>query len=120
MVISTGTSSGKSLGYQLPILSRLAQDDTACALYITPTKALGSDQLRAVLELAREIPQLKNVQPAPYDGDTPTEARAGIRDHARFIFSNPDMIHSSLLGAHQRWARVLRHLRFIVIDEAHA
>ena len=120
VVISTGTSSGKSLGYQLPILSRLAQDDTACALYITPTKALGSDQLRAVLELAREIPQLKNVQTAPYDGDTPTEARAGIRDHARFIFSNPDMIHSSLLGAHQRWARVLRHLRFIVIDEAHA
>lgn len=120
VVISTGTSSGKSLGYRLPILSRLAQDPTACALYITPTKALGSDQLRAVLEFTQGIAALHDVHPAPYDGDTPTEARAGIRDQARFIFSNPDMIHSSLLGAHQRWARVLRHLKFIVIDEAHA
>ncbi|MHC2799013.1 DEAD/DEAH box helicase [Corynebacterium hesseae] len=120
VVVSTGTSSGKSLGYRLPILSRLAQDPTACALYITPTKALGSDQLRAVLELTQSIVALHDVHPAPYDGDTPTEARAGIRDQARFIFSNPDMIHSSLLGAHQRWARVLRHLKFIVIDEAHA
>lgn len=120
VVVSTGTSSGKSLGYRLPILSRLAQDPTACALYITPTKALGSDQLRAVLELTQNIAALRDVHPAPYDGDTPTEARAGIRDQARFIFSNPDMIHSSLLGAHQRWARVLRHLKFIVIDEAHA
>ena len=120
VVVSTGTSSGKSLGYRLPILSRLAQDPTACALYITPTKALGSDQLRAVLELTQNIAALGDVHPAPYDGDTPTEARAGIRDQARFIFSNPDMIHSSLLGAHQRWARVLRHLKFIVIDEAHA
>lgn len=120
VVVSTGTSSGKSLGYRLPILSRLAQDPTACALYITPTKALGSDQLRTVLELTQGIAALHDVHPAPYDGDTPTEARAGIRDQARFIFSNPDMIHSSLLGAHQRWARVLRHLKFIVIDEAHA
>ena len=120
VVVSTGTSSGKSLGYRLPILSRLAQDPTACALYITPTKALGSDQLRAVLEFTQGIAALHDVHPAPYDGDTPTEARAGIRDQARFIFSNPDMIHSSLLGAHQRWARVLRHLKFIVIDEAHA
>ena len=92
-VIATGTSSGKSLGYQLPILSRLAQEPTACALYLTPTKALGSDQLQAVLELCRGIPALKTVVPAPYDGDTPQESRAGVRDHSRFIFSNPDMVH---------------------------
>ena len=119
-VISTGTSSGKSLGYQLPILSRLAQEPTACALYLTPTKALGSDQLQAVLELCRGIPALKGVVPAPYDGDTPQESRAGVRDHSRFIFSNPDMVHMSLLAAHARWARLLRHLEFIVIDECHS
>lgn len=119
-VISTGTSSGKSLGYQLPILSRLAQEPTACALYLTPTKALGSDQLQAVLELCRGIPALKGVVPSPYDGDTPQESRAGVRDHSRFIFSNPDMVHMSLLAAHARWARLLRHLEFIVIDECHS
>ena len=90
VVVSTGTSSGKSLGYRLPILSRLAQDPTACALYITPTKALGSDQLRTVLELTQGIAALHDVHPAPDDGATPPQARAGIRDQARVIFANPD------------------------------
>lgn len=122
-VIATGTSSGKSLGYQLPVLSRLGTDRTACALYLTPTKALGSDQLLSIQRLLRAatdgLPYLSTIAPAPYDGDTPTESRAGIRESSRFIFSNPDMVHASLLGAHQRWARVLRHLEFIIIDECH-
>lgn len=120
VVVATGTSSGKSLGYQLPILSRLAEDDTACALYLTPTKALGSDQLLAIMELTKGIDKLSSVIPSPYDGDTPSEARAGIRDHARFVFSNPDMVHMSILAAHERWTRFLRHLQFIVIDECHS
>ncbi|WP_080793127.1 DEAD/DEAH box helicase [Corynebacterium pacaense] len=122
VVVATGTSSGKSLGYQLPVLSTLATDPTACALYLTPTKALGSDQLLATSALVAATPELRGagVHPAPYDGDTPTEARAGIRDLSRYIFTNPDMVHSSLLAQHQRWARILRHLRFIVVDECHA
>lgn len=119
-VIATGTSSGKSLGYQLPILSRLAREPTACALYLTPTKALGSDQLHSALGFSRAIPELKSIFPAPYDGDTPQESRAGIRESSRFVFSNPDMVHMSVLAAHPRWARFLRHLRFIVIDECHS
>ncbi|HAT1212557.1 DEAD/DEAH box helicase [Corynebacterium striatum] len=120
VVVATGTSSGKSLGYLLPILTALASDPTACALYLTPTKALGSDQLHSVSQMCREVEELHGMVAAPYDGDTPTEARAGIRDDARFIFSNPDMIHMSMLASHQRWARFLRHLRFIVIDECHS
>ncbi|AVH87509.1 Helicase/secretion neighborhood putative DEAH-box helicase [Corynebacterium camporealensis] len=120
VVVATGTSSGKSLGYLLPILSRLAEEPTACALYLTPTKALGSDQLRATGELTQAIPALKSVAPAPYDGDTPHEARSGIRDQSRFIFATPDMLHMSVLAVHPRWARMLRHLRFIVIDECHS
>ncbi|GAB2502393.1 putative ATP-dependent helicase Lhr [Corynebacterium atrinae] len=119
VVVATGTSSGKSLGYQLPILSALAEDQTATALYLTPTKALGSDQLAAVSRLTKAVDDLRSVHPAPYDGDTPTEARAGIRDATRFVFTNPDMLHVSILAHHQRWARLLRHLRFIVIDECH-
>ncbi|APT91764.1 DEAD/DEAH box helicase [Corynebacterium phocae] len=120
VVIATGTSSGKSLGYQLPILTRLAARPAACALYLTPTKALGSDQLHAVMELIRGITELRDVAPAPYDGDTPTESRAGIRESSRFVFTNPDMLHVSLLGQHQRWTRMLRNLEFIVIDECHS
>ncbi|WP_288833484.1 DEAD/DEAH box helicase [uncultured Corynebacterium sp.] len=114
VVVATGTSSGKSLGYQLPVLSALAADPTACAIYLTPTKALGSDQLHAAARLAPA-----GVHPAPYDGDTPTEARAGIRDASRFVFTNPDMLHAGILPNHARWARLLRHLRFVVVDECH-
>ncbi|WP_342318892.1 DEAD/DEAH box helicase [Corynebacterium mayonis] len=114
VVVATGTSSGKSLGYQLPVLTALAQDPTACALYLTPTKALGSDQLLSVTKLAGA-----DVRPAPYDGDTPAEARPAIRHESRCIFTNPDMLHASILPNHARWARLLRHLRFIVVDECH-
>ncbi len=120
VVVATGTSSGKSLGYQLPILSALGTDPTACALYLTPTKALGSDQLTSTSTLLRDIPDFHPINPAPYDGDTPSEARSGIRDLSRFVFTNPDMVHASMLANHSRWARLLRHLKFIVIDEYHA
>lgn len=118
VVVSTGTSSGKSLGYQLPVLTALAQDPTACAMYLTPTKALGSDQLQATLRMTRSA-GLTSINPAPYDGDTPAEARAGIREQTRFVFTNPDMLHAGILGSHAKWARLLRHLRYVVVDECH-
>ncbi|MCP1388515.1 DUF1998 domain-containing protein [Corynebacterium sp. TA-R-1] len=120
VVIATGTSSGKSLGYQLPVLSALAADRRACAMYITPTKALGSDQLRATLGLVGTSISMESIYPAPYDGDTPAEARAGIREQTRFVFTNPDMLHAGILAGHARWARLLRHLKYVVVDECHA
>ena len=119
VVVATGTSSGKSLCYQLPVLTTLAADPTACAMYLTPTKALGSDQLQATSRLVRAVSSLSGVNPAPYDGDTPVEARSGIREQTRFVFTNPDMLHAGILSSHSRWARLLRHLRYIVIDECH-
>ncbi|WP_327111812.1 DEAD/DEAH box helicase [Nocardia sp. NBC_01730] len=119
VVISTGTASGKSLGYQLPVLTALQADPKATALYLAPTKALGADQLRAVGALTHESP-LRDVYPATYDGDTPAEIRQWVRANARWIFTNPDMLHLGILRSHQRWARVLRRLRYVVIDECHA
>ncbi|WP_330228051.1 DEAD/DEAH box helicase [Nocardia sp. NBC_00508] len=119
VVVSTGTASGKSLGYQLPVLTTLQADPKATALYLAPTKALGADQLRAVGELTREGP-LRDIHPATYDGDTPAEIRQWVRANARWIFTNPDMLHLGILRSHQRWARVLRRLRYVVVDECHA
>lgn len=119
-VISTGTSSGKSLGYLLPLLSSCAQESTTCALYLSPTKALGTDQVTALSSLISGVPELSDLHPATYDGDTPVEARRPIREHSRFIITNPDMVHSSVAAHHQRWARIFRHLRWIVIDESHS
>jgi DEAD/DEAH box helicase domain-containing protein len=115
VVVATGTASGKSLGYQLPVLSALVSDRKATALYLSPTKALGADQLRVVAGLG-----LDDVRAAVLDGDTPRDERDWVRAHARWVFSNPDMLHRSVLPRHVRWASFLRRLRYVVLDECHA
>ncbi|PND57481.1 DEAD/DEAH box helicase [Mycobacterium sp. ENV421] len=119
VVISTGTASGKSLAFQLPIMDALARDPRARALYLSPTKALGHDQLRTAHSLTTAVAALADVAPTSYDGDTPVEVRKFARERSRWLFSNPDMIHLSLLRNHARWAVYLRGLRYIVVDECH-
>lgn len=114
-IVSTGTASGKSLVYQLPVLTALHTDQRATALYLAPTKALGADQLRSITEL-----DLPGIRAASYDGDTPRVERDWVRAHARWIFTNPDMLHRGILAQHDRWARLFRRLRYVVIDECHA
>ncbi|KQH80335.1 DEAD/DEAH box helicase [Mycobacterium gordonae] len=118
VVVSTGTASGKSLAYQLPVLNALASDPRARVLYLSPTKALGHDQLRAAQALVTTA-ALTDVAPTAYDGDSPTEVRRFARERSRWIFSNPDMIHLSILRNHARWAVLLRGLKFVVVDECH-
>lgn len=119
VVISTGTASGKSLAFQLPILQSLAGDPRARALYLAPTKALGYDQLRTAHALTEAVPGLADAAPSSYDGDTPAEVRRFARERSRWLFSNPDMIHLSMLRNHARWAVFLRGLRYVVVDECH-
>jgi len=114
VVISTGTASGKSLAYQLPVLARLLAEPRATALYLSPTKALAADQLRSLLGLG-----LPGIRASGYDGDTPQAEREWIRAHARLLLSNPDMLHRSILPRHSQWAPFLRRLSFVVIDECH-
>ena len=123
VVISTGTASGKSLAYQLPVLNALATDPRARVLYLSPTKALGHDQLRTAHALTAAVPRLREpgfgVAPTAYDGDSPAEVRRFARERSRWLFSNPDMIHLSILRNHARWAVLLRGLRFVIVDECH-
>jgi DEAD/DEAH box helicase domain-containing protein len=120
VVVSTGTASGKSLSYLLPVLtavragSRLPGGRGATGLYLAPTKALAADQLHAVQALG-----LDGVRAATYDGDTAPEERRWIRDHAGLVLTNPDLLHHSLLPGHARWKPFLRSLRFVVVDECH-
>jgi DEAD/DEAH box helicase domain-containing protein len=115
VVVATGTASGKSLAYQVPALTRLAEDPRACVLYLAPTKALARDQLTSVAGLADP-----SVRPAAYDGDTPMEEREWVRRHSRWIVTNPDMLHRGVLPAHQKWSSTLRRLAYVVVDECHA
>jgi DEAD/DEAH box helicase domain-containing protein len=114
VVLATGTASGKSLAYQLPVLAALLADQRSTALYLAPTKALAADQLRSVRDLA-----LAGARAAAFDGDTPVEERDWVRAHARWVFTNPDMLHHGILPGHARWAGFLRRLRYVVIDECH-
>ncbi len=116
ILLSTGTASGKTLAYNLPVFASLLQDKNARALYLFPTKALTQDQLSAFTNL---IPETWNLTPAIYDGDTPPKDRAAIRKNARLLLTNPDMLHTGILPHHTNWQEFLSHLKFVVIDEAH-
>lgn len=118
-VIATATASGKSLCYQLPALSALAEDKAATVLYLSPTKALGRDQVSSLTKIIGQCPSLHDVFACTYDGDTPAETRTVARNSARWISTNPDMLNLSLLAHHARWKRFWKSLRFIVIDESH-
>jgi DEAD/DEAH box helicase domain-containing protein len=113
-VVATGTASGKSLAYQLPVLSGLLADPRARALYLAPTKALATDQLRALRAL-----HLTGIRAATLDGDTPREERDWVRAHGTYVLSNPDMLHRTVLPRHQQWQALLRGLRWVVVDECH-
>jgi DEAD/DEAH box helicase domain-containing protein len=114
LVVSTGTASGKTLAFNLPVLDALAAEPKLRALYLYPTKALAQDQARALA--AYGVPRLR---PAIYDGDTESERRWQIRKWANVILTNPDMLHVGVLPHHDRWGDVLQNLRYVVVDEAH-
>jgi len=141
IVVATGTSSGKSLCYNIPIVDRFLNDPSMRALYLFPTKALAQDQAQILSNLTDQIsnelitedshnhlhdsPELSRGhlgEPNPisvYDGDTPTKSRPLIRSNARIILTNPDMLHYGILPQHTFWDTYFSNLNYIVIDEIH-
>ncbi|MFA5510383.1 MAG: DEAD/DEAH box helicase [Candidatus Cloacimonetes bacterium] len=120
LVISTGVASGKSLCYQAPILQSQLVSSTSRALLLYPTKALAQDQVQKMQKLLLGIASKKpKLNCAIYDGDTPTETRRQIRNSARIILSNPDMLHAAILPNHSLWSSFFAGLRYVVIDEIH-
>ncbi len=116
LILATGTASGKTLAYNLPVLAKMIEDPQARALYLFPTKALAQDQYANLESFQSKIIDLK---PSIYDGDTPQKDRPSIRKTARIVLSNPDMLHTGILPHHANWSDFFSNLKFIVIDEAH-
>ncbi len=114
LVVATGTASGKTLAFNLPVLDALAREPKTRALYLYPTKALAQDQIRSLTEL-----KPPSIKPAIYDGDTESSRRWQIRKWSNLILTNPDMLHVGVLPHHDRWGDVLHNLRYVVVDEAH-
>ncbi|KAF4340348.1 DEAD DEAH box helicase [Fusarium beomiforme] len=119
VVVSTSTSSGKSLIYQLPVIRALEEDYNSRAMYIFPTKALAQDQKRSLKEMMSCMPGLEEAMIETFDGDTPMAERNEIREQARIIFTNPDMLHITILPQEERWRSYLKNLKYVVVDELH-
>jgi DEAD/DEAH box helicase domain-containing protein len=114
LIVTTGTASGKTLAFNLPVLDALAREPKQRALYLYPTKALAQDQLRSLGSF--RVPRLRA---AIYDGDTEAERRWQVRKWANVILSNPDMLHVGVLPHHDRWGDALTNLAYVIVDEAH-
>ena len=114
LIVTSGTASGKSLAFNLPVLDGIARDAKQRALYLYPTKALAQDQARKLGEL-----RPPNLREAIYDGDTPREERPAIRRNSNLVLTNPDMLHVGLLPNHQSWGDFFANLSWVVVDEAH-
>ena len=114
VVIATGTASGKSLCYQVPIVESVVADRRDTALLLFPTKALAHDQLRSLRSWL--VPGMRAVT---FDGDTETDDRKWARKNANVVLTNPDMLHVGILPSHQRWATFMMRLRYVVVDELH-
>ncbi|KAK6497280.1 hypothetical protein TWF506_004753 [Arthrobotrys conoides] len=120
VVVSTSTSSGKSIIYQIPFLHRLQHDPDCRALLIFPTKALAQDQkasLAKMLEFMKD--EVGDALVDTFDGDTPKDDRRRIREEARAVLTNPDMLHLNILPNEEQWRSFLQNLKFVVIDELH-
>ncbi|KAI9848821.1 MAG: hypothetical protein M1837_006337 [Sclerophora amabilis] len=119
VIVSTSTSSGKSLIYQIPVLHELEKDRNTRAMYIFPTKALAQDQRRSLKDLLRVMEGMEDTIVETFDGDTPMSDRNLIRDEGRIIFTNPDMLHITILPQEDAWRTFLKNLKYVVVDELH-
>ncbi|MBI2854424.1 MAG: DEAD/DEAH box helicase [Chloroflexi bacterium] len=118
VMVSTPSASGKTLCYNLPVAETLMSDRWGRALYLFPTKALAQDQRRALESLFSGI-VVNEDEFGVFDGDTPATERRFIKERAKVVLTNPDMLHLGILPHHRSWARLFRNLKYVVIDEAH-
>lgn len=119
VIVATSTSSGKSLIYQIPVLHELERDHNTRAMYIFPTKALAQDQRRSLKEVMRFMTGLEETIVETFDGDTDMRDRNLIREEGRIIFTNPDMLHITILPQEEKWRTFLKNLKYVVVDEIH-
>ena len=116
--VVTPTASGKTMCYNLPVLSEILRNENARALYLFPTKALSADQVSELYELIQLLGV--DIKTFTYDGDTPVAARRAVRQAGHVVVTNPDMLHSGILPHHTQWVKLFENLKYIVIDEIHA
>ena len=119
LVIATGTASGKSLAFQIPVLHELLSGEGR-ALVLYPLKALLSDQALSWRRQAAAL-GLPNNTVAELHGQVLMDDRMDAARHSRVLLATPDAIHAWMMRqvALPTIRELLCALRFIIIDEAH-
>ena len=116
VVLESPTASGKTLAFTAPMLHLLMDNPNAHALMIYPMKALAFDQRSQIQEICGPL----SIDSWPYDGDTPTDIKAVLRESPpRILLTNPEYLNMSFLAWRDKWDGFLRNLEYIVIDEMH-
>lgn len=120
VVITTSTASGKTLSFLLPVIQEILKDPLTRAVFIYPTKALASDQYRAILPYLEYFGE-DRISAGVYDGDTPVNERSRIRKTANIILTNPEMLNGAFLPNHSKYGFdfIFANLKYVVIDELH-
>ncbi len=115
--VVTPTASGKTLCYNVPVVSQILKNPESRALYLFPTKALAQDQMKTAHTLVTDLG--RDIKIFTYDGDTPADARQKIRKAGHIVVTNPDMLHTGILPNHAKWIRLFENLKYVVVDELH-
>lgn len=137
VVISTPTASGKTICFNVPVLDSIIRDRNSCALYVYPTKALAQDQIRKIAKFSDDYQSGitekrynsgyyftmklggREIAFGKYEGPTPQDIRRKIRETCNIVLTNPDELHFGILCYNPLWARFLKNLKYVVLDEVH-
>src|SRR5207249_1751607 len=124
-VVTTGTGSGKSLTYLIPIVDAIVRDDpkrrSVRAILVYPMNALVNSQQNALEQYVKSAPGTP-IRFAKYTGQENKDDRQAILDDPpHILLTNYVMLEYLLIRPHERdfVDLAMRDLRFLVIDELH-
>ena len=125
-IVSTGTGSGKSLTYLVPIFDMILRDDparhTVRALIVYPMNALINSQIEALNAFRAANWPGCPVRFAQYTGQTREEVRQQLlQDPPHILLTNYVMLEYMLIRPQERAliGETTRELGFLTVDELH-
>lgn len=119
ILISAGTSSGKTEAAMFPVISSLYKNpcEGIGAMYIGPLKALIDDQFERIDPILRE----SGIRITGWHGDASRTAKEALLEFPSGILQiTPESLQNIISDEPGRVRHLFGELRFIVIDEVHA
>ncbi|ELR12784.1 DEAD/DEAH box helicase domain containing protein [Acanthamoeba castellanii str. Neff] len=131
VIITTPTSSGKSLCFNLGVFEKILrakrQRRQVSGLYLFPLNALAKDQEKKLLEFNQQLPAAQRLRVVIMTGEHQTSEKLQLFRHnpPDILVTNPETLHYQLYrgrkdqGLWQHWRTFLSRLGICVLDEAH-